>query len=102
VATFLINEIDTLVGDFSITQYGLSYLADTVLVLRYYEYRGAIHRAIGTIKKRLSNHEKTLRSFELTNQGIVVGKTLLGLQGILRGEAFQRDAVVGLGGDSNE
>ncbi len=102
VTTFLINEIATLVGDFSITQYGLNYLADTVLVLRYYEYRGAIHRAIGTIKKRLSNHEKTLRSFELTNQGIVIGKTLLGLQGILRGEAIQRDAVVGLGGAPNE
>ncbi len=87
VTTLLINEVSAMVGDCTITQFGLSYMADTVLVLRYYEYRGAIHKAIGTLKKRLSDHEKTLRSFELTGRGLVVGNTLPNLRGILRGEA---------------
>ncbi len=87
VATILVNEVSTLIGDFAATRFGLSYLADTVLIIRYYEYGGSILKAIGTLKKRMSNHEKSLRSFDVTPQGLVVGKTLFNLRGILRGEA---------------
>ena len=99
VTTILINEVSSLVGDFSATQFGISYLADSVLILRYYEYAGAIHRAIGTLKKRLSGHESTLRSFHVSEQGLVVGEPLPKLRGILRGEAIWSDSAVASGDD---
>jgi len=73
VTTILVNEVSNLTGDFSATQFGMSYLADAVVLMKYYEYGGTLHKAIGTMMKRLSDHEKTLRSFEITPEGIRVG-----------------------------
>lgn len=87
VRTLLINEISAMIGDFAASQFGVSYMADNVLMIRYFEFDGALHKAIGTIKKRLSGHEKTLRWFDVTARGIEVGDTLPNLRGILRGEA---------------
>jgi circadian clock protein KaiC len=64
---------------------GLSYLADNIVFLRYLEMQGELRRAIGVLKKRLSNFEKTLREFDITRYGIKVGKPLTELRGILRG-----------------
>ncbi len=87
VTSLLLNEVSNLTGDFAATQLGLSYLADAVMFLKYYEYGGALHKAIGTLKKRLGNHEKTLRHFDIRPEGIHVGDPLPRLRGILRGEA---------------
>jgi len=87
VTTILINEVSNLTGDFSATQFGLSYLTDAVIVLKYYEFDGSLHKAIGTLKKRLSDHEKSLREFTITAKGIRVGPPIPMLRGILRGEA---------------
>ncbi len=62
-----------------------SYLADTVLSLRYYEYEGEIHRAISCIKNRAAVHEKTIRDLQITSEGFVIGEPLRGFQGILSG-----------------
>jgi circadian clock protein KaiC len=62
-----------------------SYLADNVLVLRYFEAQGAVQKAISVFKKRGSGHETTLRRFEITRRGIVVGPVLSNFQGILTG-----------------
>jgi len=102
VNTILINQVSTMIDDFAMSQFGLSYMADSVVVLRYYEYQGAIHKAVGVLKKRLSNHEKTLRSFNLTSQGLVVGNPLPNLRGILRGEADQTVFNSGSEGDRDE
>ena len=102
VTTLLINEVSTVVGDFAFTHFGLSYMADSVMLLRYYEYQGAIHKAVGVLKKRLSNHEKMLRSYELTGQGLVVGNPLPNLHGILRGEADQNTVTFESKGDRDE
>jgi circadian clock protein KaiC len=85
VAVILVTEISSVVGDFEVTEAGVSYLADNVIFLRYLEIQGELRKAIGVLKKRLSNFEKTLREFEITRFGIKVGRPLLELRGILRG-----------------
>jgi circadian clock protein KaiC len=63
----------------------VSYLADAVILLRYYEARGAFGRAISMLKKRTSAHEQTVREFTLTSQGVSVGPVLEEFRGILSG-----------------
>lgn len=85
VATFLIVETAKLTGDFQITDLEVSYMADNILFLRYLELKGELRRAIGVLKKRLSDFEKTLREFTITKNGIVLGQPLVHLRGILTG-----------------
>jgi circadian clock protein KaiC len=86
ITSILVNEVSNLIGDFSATDFGISYLTDALILIKYYEYQGALHKAIGTLKKRLSDHEKMFRSFEITGQGLNVGGPLPHMRGILRGE----------------
>lgn len=85
VAVLLINEVESITGDFIATENGISYVADNIVFLRYLEIKGEIRRVIGVLKKRLTNFEKALREFEITRYGIKVGKPLTNLRGILRG-----------------
>lgn len=85
VAVLLINEIETITGEFRITEIGISYLADTIIFLRYLEMQGELRRAIGVLKKRITDFEKTLREFEISRYGIKVGKPLTKLRGVLTG-----------------
>jgi circadian clock protein KaiC len=62
-----------------------SYLADTVLLLRYFEAGGQIRKAISVMKKRRGSHEASIREFRLTDQGIQVGEPLAQFRGILTG-----------------
>jgi circadian clock protein KaiC len=96
VASLLINEVSNLTGDFAASQIGMSYLTDTIVLLKYFEFEGAMHKAIGTLKKRLGDHEKVLRDFRITPQGIRVGQPLPQLQGILQGEPRYGGSVSGL------
>jgi len=63
----------------------LTYLADTVVLLRYFEARGALKQALSVVKKRSGNHERTIREIKVSTNGIQVGRPLTGLQGILTG-----------------
>jgi circadian clock protein KaiC len=63
----------------------LTYLADTVILLRFFEVTGEVRRAISVVKKRTSAHENTIREYRLTSRGIVVGPPLTNLHGVLRG-----------------
>ncbi|WP_347404942.1 ATPase domain-containing protein [Nodosilinea sp. LEGE 06152] len=85
VTTLLTNEVESITGDFKATELGVSYLADNIIFLRYLEIRGQMRRAIGVLKKRLSDFEKTLREFEISRYGIKVGRPLTQLRGILSG-----------------
>lgn len=85
VAVLLINEVETITGDFRVTEIGISYLADTIIFLRYLEMRGELRRTVGVLKKRMSDFEKTLREFEISRYGIKVGKPLTQLRGVLTG-----------------
>ncbi len=96
VTVILINEIETLNGDFRITEVGISYLADNIVFIRYLERqfhtRTEIRKAIGVIKKRVSNFEKNLRELDITRYGIKVSKPIRGLRGILTAMPLWIDA----------
>lgn len=85
VTVVLINEVEHITGDFRATDVGISYVADNIVFLRYLELQGQMRKAIGVLKKRVSDFEKTLREIEITRYGIKVGKPLVGLRGILSG-----------------
>jgi circadian clock protein KaiC len=63
----------------------LTYLADTVVILRYFEIRGAVKQALSIIKKRSGNHERTIREIKIGNDGISLGDPLNNLHGVLSG-----------------
>jgi circadian clock protein KaiC len=63
----------------------LSYLTDTVLLFRFFEHRGAIHRALSVVKQRSGPHENTIREMTLGPHGVVVGEPLRQFRGVLSG-----------------
>lgn len=63
----------------------LSYLADTVVQLRYFEADGEVRQAISVIKTRTARHERTIREFQITQGGLSVGHALRDFQGVLSG-----------------
>jgi circadian clock protein KaiC len=63
----------------------VTYLADTVIMLRYFEVRGEVRRAVSVVKKRTGPHENTLREFSIGDNGLKIGEPLDQFQGILRG-----------------
>ncbi len=74
VTVILVNETQSIAGtEFSVTEIGLSYLADNLIFLRYLELDGELRKAIGVLKKRVSDFERTLREFKITKYGIKVG-----------------------------
>ena len=83
-STFLTVAQHGLVGDMK-SPVDVTYLADTVILLRYFEARGRVRRAMSVIKKRTSAHEDTIREYRITAQGIVFGEPLMNFQGVLRG-----------------
>jgi circadian clock protein KaiC len=85
VATILIGAHQGLIGSQMNTPIDASYLADAVILLRYFENKGEVRKAISVMKKRGSKHERTLREFRLDNGRIMVGETLREFRGILTG-----------------
>lgn len=85
IAVLLINEMETITGDFRLTDVGVSYMADNIVFLRYLELRGEMAKALGVLKKRISDFEKTFREIRITARGIEIGQPLYGLRGILSG-----------------
>jgi len=83
-STFLTVAQHGLVGDMK-APVDVTYLADTVLLLRYFEAFGRVRRAISVIKKRTGAHEDTIREYVIDGRGITLGEPLMGFQGVLRG-----------------
>jgi circadian clock protein KaiC len=84
VLTLLVLAQHGLVGPMD-TPLDISYLSDTVLMLRYFEYAGTVRRALSVVKKRSGNHEHTIREYRLTGHGITVGPPLTNFSGIFAG-----------------
>ena len=82
--TFLTVAQHGLVGEMK-APVDVTYLADTVLLLRYFEATGDVRRAVSVIKKRAGKHEKTIREFEIDERGLSVGRPITEFQGVLRG-----------------
>ncbi|WP_395456450.1 ATPase domain-containing protein [Azospirillum melinis] len=84
VTTFLTIAQHGLIGDMQ-SPVDVTYLADTVVLLRYFEALGRVRRAISVIKKRAGPHEDTIREYRVTDHGIALGPPLEEFQGVLRG-----------------
>lgn len=84
VSTFLTVAQHGLVGDME-TPVDLTYLADNVVLMRYFEAHGRVRRAISAVKKRTGAHEDTIREFQISDEGLTVGPVLQNFQGVLRG-----------------
>jgi KaiC/GvpD/RAD55 family RecA-like ATPase len=67
------------------TPHEIAFLADDLVLQRYVEMHGALHKVIGVIKMRRSDHAKALRAYEITDRGIVVGESLANYRGVLFG-----------------
>jgi circadian clock protein KaiC len=85
VMTIIIMAQHGFLGNAMSSPVDVSYLADTVLMLRYFEAHGAICRAVSVIKKRTGAHETTIRELTITSQGLHVGQPLAGFHGVLTG-----------------
>ncbi|MEA3149295.1 MAG: circadian clock protein KaiC [Gammaproteobacteria bacterium] len=83
-ATFMTVAQHGLVGDMQ-APVDVTYLADTVILLRYFEARGKVRRAVSVIKKRTGPHESTIREYRVNDAGLSFGEPLEAFQGVLRG-----------------
>ena len=84
VSTFLTVAQHGLVGDMR-SPVDVTYLADTVILLRYFEALGRMRRALSVVKKRAGGHEDTVREFRIGADGLRLGQPLEEFQGVLRG-----------------
>ena len=84
VATFLINPQSGLVGTMA-TSLNVFYIADAVLLLRFFEADGRIRKAISVLKNRGGPHEDTIRELRIDAEGVRVGEPLDRFKGVLTG-----------------
>jgi circadian clock protein KaiC len=101
VVTLLVLAQMGLVGSAMQTPIDVSYLADNILVFRYFEAHGEVRKAISMMKKRSGSHERSIRELRLEPGAIQVGAPLSNFQGILTGSPValaplvQRDSLNG-------
>ena len=82
VTTMIVMAQQGLVGEVT-SPIDVSYLADTVILLRYFEALGRVRKAVSVIKKRTGPHEDTIRELSLGRDGIKVGEPLVEFRGVL-------------------
>jgi circadian clock protein KaiC len=86
VVTILVGVQAGVIGGSMTTSVDASYIADSVIMLRYFETRGKVRQAISVFKKRVGTHERTIRLFSMNGaSGIRVGEVLTNFHGILTG-----------------
>ncbi|MDE1153693.1 MAG: ATPase domain-containing protein [Micavibrio sp.] len=90
VITFLVVAQHGLLGHSMQTPLDTSYLADSVILFRYFECAGEVRQAISVLKKRSGTHERTIREFSIDKNGITVGEPLAQFQGVLTGTPTTR------------
>jgi circadian clock protein KaiC len=89
VATLLVGAQHGLIGMQMQSPVDASYLADAVVLLRYFESEGSVRQAISVMKKRGGRHERTIRDFAMTEKGLSIGPPLRQFRGILTGVPTQ-------------
>lgn len=97
-STFLTVAQQGLVGEMK-SPVDLTYLADTVILLRYFEAAGRVRRAMSVLKKRAGRHEDTIREYQIDGRGLTIADILDGFQGVLRGVPMFVGRGDGLMGD---
>ena len=89
VLTLLILGQHGLVGQVQ-ANVDLSYLSDTIILMRFFEAAGAVRRGLSVVKTRVSDHEPTIREFSLGSQGLTIGAVLRDFDGVLSGTPVYR------------
>ncbi|MYM86918.1 AAA family ATPase [Rugamonas sp. FT82W] len=85
VVSIVVGVQQGMIGSGMSTTIDASYIADNVIMLRYFEAQGEVRQAISVFKKRGSAHERTIRRFQICREGIRVGPVLQDFHGILTG-----------------
>jgi circadian clock protein KaiC len=85
VLTLMILAQRGLVGSSMQSPIDVTYLADTVIILRYFEAFGEVRLAVSVIKKRTGGHERSIREFRISPQGVEIGGPLKDFEGVLTG-----------------
>jgi circadian clock protein KaiC len=96
VTTLLVVAQHGLMGSAMQSPVDVSYLADSVILTRYFEFKGRVKKAISVVKKRTGAHEETIRELRLGMGGVSVGAPLENLRGVLTGvPTFDREPQPG-------
>jgi circadian clock protein KaiC len=85
VTVLMTSELEDRYTDLRFSPFGSAFLADAIVVQRYIEIESQFKRVISVVKVRGSNHSKDIRLFDITDEGIVMGETLSGYNGIMSG-----------------
>lgn len=85
VTVLLTSELEDRYTDLRFSPYGSAFLTDAIIVQRYIEIESRLKRVMAVVKVRASAHSHELRQFEITDEGIVIGDSVLGFEGILGG-----------------
>jgi len=93
VATLLVGAQHGLIGVNMQSPVDASYLADAVVLMRYYEAEGEVRQAISVLKKRGGKHERTIRAFSMGDEGLQVGEPLRHYRGVLTGVPIPLDSA---------
>lgn len=93
VVTILVSAQQGLIGPMS-NNIDVSYLADGVILLRYFEARGEVRQAISVLKKRTGAHERTIRELSINNSGLSIGEPLREFQGVFTGVPQERSPLM--------
>ena len=99
VATLLVVAQHGLVGSSMMAPVDVSYLADAVILTRYFELAGEIRKAVSVVKKRSGAHEKTIRPLAIGAEGLMVGPPLTEFHGVLSGTPILDPAATAIPGD---
>jgi circadian clock protein KaiC len=91
VCTILTLAQQGVIGNHITNPLDLSYIADAVILLRYFESSGRVKQAISVMKKRSGPHERTIRELSLDERGVQVGPPLENFEGVLTGVPRQKD-----------
>jgi circadian clock protein KaiC len=90
ITSLMTNEIPELFGPVKLTSHGISFISDNVILLRYVELESHVARAINLLKARGIDHEKEIKEFEITSEGIKVLSTFGEYGGVLSGMPIKR------------
>jgi circadian clock protein KaiC len=101
VCTILIVAQHGLLGEGMQAAVDASYLADTIILLRYFEHSGQVRKAISVVKKRTGPHENSIREFQITPGAVKVGRPLDGFAGVLGGAPVYGGGAAPLFGGDN-
>lgn len=85
VTILMTSELEDRFTDLRFSPFGSAFLADAIIVQRYTEIGGQLKRAFSVVKVRGSEHSKDIRLFDITDEGIVIGRPLTEYAGIMSG-----------------